>query len=159
VVPDNPRTGVDRACRYEPDLNRTYHEMAEHYGVAVMPARPYKPRDKAKVEVGVQIAERRVIAALRHRRFYSVAELNEAIIELRDRINNRPFRKREGSRSSLFAALDRPALQPPPSQRYQLAEWKISASQYRLSRRSGSPLLQRSLSATCKTFSDSIPYL
>jgi transposase len=124
VVPDNPRTGVDRACRYEPDLNRTYHEMAEHYGVAVMPARPYKPRDKAKAEVGVQIAERWVIAALRHRRFYSVAELNEAIIELRDRINNRPFRKREGSRASLFAELDRPALQPLPTQRYQFAEWK-----------------------------------
>jgi transposase len=124
VVPDNPRTGVDRACRYEPDLNRTYHEMAEHYGVAIMPARPYKPRDKAKVEVGVQIAERWVIAALRHRRFYSVAELNDAITELRDRINNRGFRKREGTRASLFAELDRPALQPLPTERYQLAEWK-----------------------------------
>jgi transposase len=124
VVPDNPRTGVDRACRYEPDLNRTYHEMAEHYGVAIMPARPYKPRDKAKVEVGVQIAERWVIAALRHRRFYSVAELNDAITELRDRINNRGFRKREGTRASLFADLDRPALQPLPTERYQLAEWK-----------------------------------
>ncbi len=124
VVPDNPRTGVSRACRYEPDLNRTYHEMAEHYGVAVMPARPYKPRDKAKVEVGVQIAQRWVVAALRQRRFYSVAELNEAIVELRDRINNRPFRKREGTRASLFAELDRPALQPLPQLRYQLAEWK-----------------------------------
>jgi transposase len=124
VVPDNPRTGVDRACRYEPDVNRTYYEMAQHYGVAVMPARPYKPRDKAKVEVGVQIAERWVIAALRHRRFYSVAELNDAITELRDRINNRRFRKREGTRASVFSEVDRPALQPLPKERYQLAEWK-----------------------------------
>jgi len=92
--------------------------------VAVMPARPYKPRDKAKVEVGVQIVQRWVVAALRQRRFYSVAELNEAIVELRDRINNRPFRKREGTRASLFAELDRAALQPLPQQRYQLAEWK-----------------------------------
>ena len=91
VVPDNPRTGVNRACRYEPDLNRTYHEMAQHYGVAVMPARPYKPRDKAKVEVGVQIVERWIIAALRHRKFYSVAEINEAIAELLERLNHRGF--------------------------------------------------------------------
>jgi hypothetical protein len=97
--------------------------MAEHYGVAVMPARPYKPRNKAKVEVGVQIAQRWVIAALRHQRFYSITELNEAIVELRDRINNRPFRKRGGALASLFAELDRPALQPLPAQRYQLAEW------------------------------------
>jgi transposase len=82
VVPDNPRTGVDRACRYEPDLNRTYHEMALHYGVAVMPARPRKPRDKAKVENAVLLAERWIVAALRHRRFTSLAEANEAIAEL-----------------------------------------------------------------------------
>jgi transposase len=78
VIPDNPRTGVDRACRYEPDLNRTYHEMAQHYGVAIMPTRPYKPRDKAKAEVGVQIVERWIVAALRHHHFYSVTEINEA---------------------------------------------------------------------------------
>jgi hypothetical protein len=89
-----------------------------------MPARPYEPRDKAKVEVGVQIAQRWVIAALRHRRFFSITELNEAIVELRDRINKRRFRKRDGTRASLFAELDRPALQPLPAQRYQLAEWK-----------------------------------
>ena len=74
VVPDNPRTGVNRACRYEPDLNRTYHEMALHYGVAVMPARPYKPRDKAKVESAVLVTERWIIAALRHRKFFSLPE-------------------------------------------------------------------------------------
>lgn len=124
IVPDNPRTGVDRACRYEPDLNRTYHEMATHYGVAVMPARPRKPRDKAKVENAVLLAERWIIAALRHRRFYSLPELNEVIAELLDKINHRPFRKREGSRASLFAEVERPALQPLPTERYMLAHWK-----------------------------------
>jgi len=124
VVPDNPRTGVDRACRYEPDLNRTYHEMALHYGVAVMPARPYKPRDKAKVENAVLLAERWIVAALRHRRFTSLAEVSEAIAELLEKLNQRPFRKREGSRASLFAELDRPALQALPAERYQLALWK-----------------------------------
>jgi transposase len=124
VVPDNPRTGVDRACRYEPDLNRTYHEMAQHYSVAVLPTRPYKPRDKAKVEVGVQLVQRWIVAALRHQRFGSVAEINEAIAVLLKRLNYRRFRKREGSRASLFAEVDRPALQPLPSERYQLSEWK-----------------------------------
>ena len=124
VIPDNPRTGVDRACRYEPDLNRSYHEMAQHYGVAIMPARPAKPRDKAKAEVGVQIVERWIVAALRHHRFYSVAEINEAIAELLERLNQRRFRKRDGTRASLFAELDRPALQPLPQERYRLAEWK-----------------------------------
>jgi transposase len=124
VVPDNPRTGVNRACRYEPDLNRTYQEMAAHYGVAVLPARPRKPRDKAKVENAVLIAERWIIAALRHRKFYNLADLNEAISELLEKLNTRPFRKREGSRDSLFAELDRPALQPLPSERYELAFWK-----------------------------------
>ena len=124
VVPDNPRTGVDRACRYEPDLNRTYHEMAMHYGVAVMPARPRKPRDKAKVENAVLLAERWIIAALRHRRFQALPELNGAISELLEKLNHRPFRKREGSRASLFAELDQPALQPLPAERYILAHWK-----------------------------------
>jgi transposase len=124
VVPDNPRTGVDRACRYEPDLNRTYHEMALHYGVAVMPARPRKPRDKAKVENAVLLAERWIIAALRHRKFHALADLNEAISELLEKLNRRPFRKREGSRASLFAELDRPALRALPAERYVLAYWK-----------------------------------
>src|SRR5438270_4573710 len=96
VVPDNPRTGVDRACRYEPDLNRTYHEMALHYGVAVMPARPRKPRDKAKVENAVLLAERWIIAALRNRKFHELALLNEAISELLEKLNHRPFRNRAG---------------------------------------------------------------
>lgn len=124
IVPDNPRTGVDRACRYEPDLNRTYHEMSQHYGTAIMPARPRKPRDKAKVESAVLIAERWILAALRHRKFFSLAELNEAIAALLERLNHRPFRKREGTRASLYAELDRPALQPLPAERYVMAEWK-----------------------------------
>jgi len=124
VVPDNARTGVNRACRYEPDLNRTYHEMAQHYGVAVLPTRPYKPRDKAKVEVGVQVVQRWIVAALRHQRFGSVAEVNQAIAVLVERLNQRRFRKRQGTRASLFAELDRPALQPLPSERYRISEWK-----------------------------------
>jgi transposase len=95
-----------------------------HYGVAVMPARPRKPRDKAKVENAVLIAERWIVAALRHRKFHALGELNEAISELLEKLNHRPFRKREGSRASLFAELDRPALQPLPAERYILAHWK-----------------------------------
>jgi transposase len=102
IVPDNPRTGVDRACRYEPDLNRTYSEMAEYYGAAIMPARPYKPRDKAKVENAVLLVERWILAALRHHRFVALGELNDAIAVLLERLNNRPFRKREGTRASLL---------------------------------------------------------
>jgi transposase len=124
LIPDNLRTGVTRACRYEPDLNRTYLEMAQHYGIAVMPARPRKPRDKAKVENAVGIVERWILAALRHQKFFAVADLNEAMAELLDRLNQRPFRKREGTRASLFESIDRPALQPLPSQPYWLAEWK-----------------------------------
>jgi len=124
LVPDNPRTGVTRACRYEPDLNRTYHEMAQHYGIAVLPARPRKPRDKAKVENAVAVVQRWILAALRHRKFCSIAELNQAIGELLDRLNQRRFRKREGTRASLYAEIDRPALQPLPSERYVMAEWK-----------------------------------
>jgi len=118
--PDNTRSGVNRACRYEPDLNRTYHELAMHYGVGVLPARPYKPRDKAKVETGVQIVQRWIVAALRHRKFFSLAELNQAIRELLDKLNQRPFRKRLGCRASLFQELDRPALGPLPQERYDL---------------------------------------
>ena len=124
VVPDNPRTGVDRACRYEPDLNRTYNELGVHYGVGILPARPYRPRDKAKVENAVLLVERWIIAALRHRQFFSLAELNQAIAGLREKLNHRPFRKRDGCRASLFAELDKPALQPLPAERYVLAHWK-----------------------------------
>jgi transposase len=124
VVPDNPRTGVTRACRYEPDLNRTYLELAQHYGVAIMPARPYKARDKAKVEAAVLLAERWLIAVLRHEKFFSLADLNQALAQLLERLNQRPFRKQEGTRASRYATLDRPALQPLPVEPYVMAEWK-----------------------------------
>ena len=123
VVPDNTKTGVAKPCRYEPDLNPTYQEMAAHYGVGVLPARPRKPRDKAKVEAGVQIAERWIIAALRHRRFFSLGELNLAIRELLEKLNQRPFKKREGSRHSLFLEVERPALRPLPAERFDLSVW------------------------------------
>jgi transposase len=123
VVPDNVRTGVLRACRYEPDLNPAYQEMARHYGLGILPTRPYKPRDKAKAENGVLLVERWIIAALRHRNFFSLAELNQAIRELLEKLNQRPFRKRPGSRATLFSELDRPALLPLPSERFQLHHW------------------------------------
>ncbi|HEV1992463.1 MAG TPA: IS21 family transposase [Candidatus Dormibacteraeota bacterium] len=123
-VPDNPRTGVSKAHRYEPILNPTYAEMAAHYGVAVIPARPYKPRDKAKVEVGVQVVQRWILARLRKRTFFSLAELNAAINELLAGLNRKPFKKLPGSRQSVFEAIDRPALRPLPATRYQFATWK-----------------------------------
>src|SRR5207245_9081379 len=108
VVPDNWKTAVNRACRYMPDVNVTYQEMAAHYGVAVIPARPRKPRDKAKVEAGVQVVERWILAALRKRKFFTLAELNQAIAELLTRLNERPFRKRDGCRPSLVELLYNP---------------------------------------------------
>jgi transposase len=124
VVPDNLKAGVKRPCRYEPELNPTYEEMAAHYGVAIMPARPRKPRDKAKAEAGVLLVERWILAALRKRTFFSIAELNEAIWELVERLNHRSFRKLPGSRAEMFESVDRPALQPLPAERYSFAEWK-----------------------------------
>jgi transposase len=97
--------------------------MATHYGIGVLPARPYKPRDKAKVESGVQVVQRWIVAALRHRIFFSVAEANEAVRELLEKLNARPFKKRAGSRASLFAELDQPALQPLPATAYEISEW------------------------------------
>jgi transposase len=124
VVPDNLRSGVTRPNRYEPDVNATYQEMAAHYDVAIIPARPYKPRDKAKVEAGVLLAERWIIARLRRQRFYSIAEVNAAIARCVEEINARPFKKMDGSRKSLFEALDRPALRPLPATRYGFGTWK-----------------------------------
>jgi transposase len=124
VVPDNLKSGVTKACRYEPSVNRTYAEMAAHYGVAVVPARPAKPRDKAKVEAGVLLVERWILAALRKRKFFHLAEVNQAIRELVVRLNNRPFRKREGSRRILFESLDKPALRTLPAERYTYGDWE-----------------------------------
>jgi transposase len=103
VVPDNLKSGVRKPSYYEPDLNPTYREWGEHYEVAIIPARPYRPRDKAKVEAGVQVVQRWIVAALRKQRFFSLEEANQAIAGLLGRINQRPFRKREGSRATQFA--------------------------------------------------------
>jgi transposase len=124
IVPDNLKSGVTKACRYEPSVNRTYEEMASHYGVAVVPARQAKPRDKAKVEAGVLVVERWILAALRKRRFFSLGEVNQAIQELLVRLNDRPFRKRDGSRRSLFESLDKPVLRALPAERYQYGDWE-----------------------------------
>ena len=121
--PGEHKTGVTRACRDEPDLNPSYQQMAMHYGVGVVPARPYKPRDKAKVESGVLVVERWIIAALLSQRFFSIEEVNGAVRELLVKLNQRPFRKREGSRSTLFQELDKPALAPRPADRFDLSEW------------------------------------
>jgi len=123
LTPDNLKDAVTRPCRYEPDLNATYREMAEHYGTVIIPARVRKARDKAKVESGVLQAERWVLAPLRHRTFFSLAELNEAIAQQVEFLNNRPFEKLQGTRKSLFENLDKPALKPLPAHRYVFAEW------------------------------------
>jgi transposase len=124
IVPDNLKSGVVKACLYDPEINRTYAGMAAHYNTAIMPARPRKPRDKAKVEVGVQVVERWILARLRNRRFFSLAELNQAIHELLEEVNRRVTKHLGASRRQLFESLDQPALKPLPGQAYQYAEWK-----------------------------------
>jgi len=124
TVPDNLKPGVTKAHRYDPDLNPGYQELAEHYGVTVLPARVRKPRDKAKVESGVLLVERWILARLRKQTFFSLAELNQAIRALVIELNARPFQKREGSRASVFEAADRPALKPLPARAYEYATWK-----------------------------------
>ena len=125
LVPDNPRVGVDRANWYEPGLNRTYLDLATHYGTAILPARVRRPRDKAKVEVAVLVVERWILARLRHRRFFSLAELNEAMALLVTDLNSRPMRRLGVSRRDLFLELDHPALKPLPTQAYEYAEWRL----------------------------------
>jgi transposase len=124
VTPDNVRTGVSHPCRYEPDLNPTYQDMASHYGAAVIPARVRKPKDKAKVESSVLIVGRRIIAALRNHTFFSIGDLNKAIKEKLEDFNTRPLQKLKVSRRSLFETIDRPAMKPLPSVRYEYAEWE-----------------------------------
>jgi len=124
LVPDNLRSGVSKACRYDPELNPSYHQLAEHYQVAVMPARPYKPKDKSKAEVGVQVVERWILARLRRQTFFSLGELNQAIRALLDDLNGRPFKQRPGSRRSQFEALDKPALRPLPTHPYRYVDIK-----------------------------------
>jgi transposase len=124
VVPDQLRSAVSGPDRYEPDINPTYLEMAQHYGVTVIPARPRKPKDKSKVEGGVLIVQRWIVAALRNRIFFGLGELNAAIRELVEKLNARPFKNLDGCRRSAFEALDKPAMRPLPARRYEIAEWK-----------------------------------
>jgi transposase len=124
LVIDNLKAGVTKADRYEGDVNRTYEEMARHYGTVVLPARPYKPKDKAKVEVSVQVVQRWIVARLRNRTFHSLGEVNLAIDELLDSVNRRVTRHLKRSREQLFEELDKPALQPLPAARYEVAYWK-----------------------------------
>jgi transposase len=124
IVCDNLKAGVTAACRYEPGISRTYQDMASHYGTAILPSRVRRPRDKAKVEVAVQVVQRWVLARLRHRRFFSLAELNTAIRELIATLNDRPMRHLATSRRALFEALEQPALLPLPSEPYIYAEWR-----------------------------------
>lgn len=124
LVPDNLKSAVTKACRYEPDLNPVYLSLAQHYGTAIIPARPYKPKDKAKVEVGVLLVTRWIIAALRHHTFFSFEELNARISELLERLNTRKFRKLNSSRKELFEKLEKTCLKPLPSARYRYIDFK-----------------------------------
>lgn len=124
LVPENLKSGVTKACRYEPDLNPAYHDLARHYGAAVIPARPRHPRDKAKVEAGVLVAQRWILAALRHRTFFSLAEMNLAIRELLEKLNTKLLKKIKKSRRQLFEEVDRPVAKPLPERSYEYAEWK-----------------------------------
>jgi transposase len=126
TVPDNTKTAVIKACRYEPQLHRTYQEMAAHYGTVVIPARPRRPRDKSKVETGVQIAERHILAALRDQRFFSIGELNQAIGPLLAKLNEKPFQKLEGSRNGWFEAYEKPKLLALPAHPFELATWSTA---------------------------------
>jgi len=125
IVPDNLKSGVTKANWHEPTLNQTYQDFASHYGTAILPARPRKPRDKAKVEAGVLVVERWILARLRNHRFFSLTELNTAIGALLADLNDRPMRRLGISRRRLFEELDRPALEPLPSEPYVYAEWRL----------------------------------
>jgi transposase len=126
IVPDNAKTAVIKACLYEPAVNRTYAEMAAHYDTAILPTRPRKPRDKAKVEAAVLIMERWILGRLRNQRFYSLAALNQAIGALLVRLNDqRPIRRLGVTRRQLLEQLDRPLLKPLPVEAYVFAEWRI----------------------------------
>ena len=124
IVPDNLKSGVARAHRYDPDINRAYQDFAEHYQLAVLPARVRKPRDKAKVESGVLVVERWILARLRNQDFFSLGELNKTIAQLVERLNTRAFKKLEGNRRSRFEALELAALKPLPAKPYEFGEWK-----------------------------------
>lgn len=124
IVPDNLKAGVTDPCHYEPGINLSYQAFAEHYGVAILPARPYKPRDKAKVEKAVQEVERQILAPLRHEHFSSFSTLNAAIAQRLKQLNDRIMSAYGLSRHALFVQVDLPALKPLPGQAFQFAQWK-----------------------------------
>jgi transposase len=126
LVPDNLKSAVTKACRYEPLINDSYQHLARHYKTAILPARPYKPKDKAKAENAVLVVERWILARLRHRTFFTLAELNQQIRLLLDDLNRRPFKKLPGSRLSQFELLDKPAIRALPTQGYQFTEFKLA---------------------------------
>ena len=124
IIPDNTKCAVIKPCRYEPELNPTYIDLGRHYGTAMLPTRIVRPKDKAKVEGGVLIAERWILAALRKRTFFSLGELNRAIRGLLEKLNHRPFKKLPGSRHSTFIEQEKSLLRPLPSHRFEFAEWR-----------------------------------
>ena len=125
LVPDNTKTAVIKACLYDPQVNRTYAEMAAHYGAAILPARPRRPRDKAKVEQAVLIVERWLLGRLRHRTFYSLADVNAAIADLMTHLNEqRPIRRLGATRRQLLETVDRPSLRSLPAEPYEFSEWR-----------------------------------
>jgi transposase len=126
IVPDNLKAGVKTACFYDPQINPVYAEMADHYGVAVLPTRPYKARDKAKVENGVLNVQRRILAAIRNLRFFSLLDLNEGIKEALGKLNTRPMKGLNKSRYELFTEIDKPALRPLPQKRFELFTFKLA---------------------------------
>lgn len=130
LIPDNLKTGVNRVEWYTPVINKNYHEMAEHYGTAVIPARVRKPKDKPSVEATVGNISTWIIAALRNWKCFTLQELNEAIREKLDEFNRRPFQKKEGSRQSVFLDYEQPLLQPLPDKPFELSEWKICVVAY-----------------------------
>jgi transposase len=124
LVPDNLKTGITHPCRYEPNINPTYQDLAQHYGTTVIPARTGHPRDKAKAESAVLVAERWILAALRNHTFFSLPELNFSIAEKLQDLNTRKFQKLDATRKELFDSIDKPALKPLPSTPYEYAQWK-----------------------------------
>jgi transposase len=130
AIPDNTKTAVITTDLVDPVLNKTYQEMARHYGITLVPARAFKPKDKAADENMVQNVSRRIIAALRNRQFFSVQEINQAISEELVKLINRPFQKREGTRQTAFEKLDKPCLQPLPQTKYEYSEWKETKIQF-----------------------------
>jgi transposase len=124
VVPDNPKPVVTKACRYEPDINPSFADMAAHFDVVIMPARVRKPKDKAKVEAAVGVATRWILAVLRNRTFFSLTDARHAVRELLEKLNDRPFSTILGTRRSLYESLDKPALKPLPANHYEYKQFK-----------------------------------